>query len=148
MVVAIASPVAEAIPGMATRMPSAPENKLRTTDFPPMEAINTKAMSTRVKNSNGPNFAEASAIGSDKVTRKTQEMSPPINDAPIPRPRARPGSPPLAMGKPSRVVMIEAGVPGMRSKVAVIMPPLTEPTYMPTNRVMAWVGSMAKVAGG
>jgi len=53
----------------------------------------------------------------------------------------------LAIGKPSRVVMIEAGVPGMRSRVAVINPPLTEPTYMATNKAKAVCGSMPKVNG-
>ena len=33
--------------------------------------------------------------------------------------------------------MIAAGVPGMRSSVAEISPPLIEPTYMATSRIRA-----------
>ena len=43
--------------------------------------------------------------------------------------------------------MIEAGVPGMRSRVAVIRPPLTEPTYIATRSVNADCASMPKVSG-
>ena len=43
--------------------------------------------------------------------------------------------------------MMDAGVPGIRSKVAVINPPLTEPTYMETNSTKALFPSMEKVNG-
>lgn len=43
--------------------------------------------------------------------------------------------------------MMDAGVPGIRNKVAVINPPLTEPTYIETNRTKALLPSMEKVNG-
>ena len=43
--------------------------------------------------------------------------------------------------------MMEAGVPGILSKVAVIMPPLTEPTYMEIKRTSAEPLSIEKVSG-
>ena len=36
-------------------------------------------------------------------------------------------SPRSAMGKPSKVVAIDAGVPGMRNKIAGIAPPYIDP---------------------
>ena len=52
-----------------------------------------------------------------------------------------------ASGYPSSVVMIEAGVPGMRSSVAVTNPPLTLPTYIDTNRTNACSPLIEKVNG-
>jgi hypothetical protein len=45
------------------------------------------------------------------------------------------------------VVIIDAGVPGMRNKVAVINPPLIAPTYMLMSRMKALMGSMLNVKG-
>ena len=41
-----------------------------------------------------------------------------------------------------RVVITEAGVPGIRSSVAVIKPPLIEPTYIEPSKTIASVGNM------
>lgn len=60
--------------------------------------------------------------------RKTPPSSPPKNDAQIPSHSARPGSPLRAMGKPSKVVVSDEGVPGMPSSVAVTSPPAEPPT--------------------
>ena len=43
--------------------------------------------------------------------------------------------------------MIDAGVPGILSKVAVINPPLTAPTYMLIRRMNAFIGSIPNVNG-
>ena len=43
--------------------------------------------------------------------------------------------------------MIDAGVPGMRRRVAVIKPPLTEPTYIATRKASALCPSIPKVSG-
>ena len=51
------------------------------------------------------------------------------------------------MGYPSSVVITAAGVPGIRSNVALINPPLTAPTYMPINSTSADTGSISKVKG-
>ena len=43
--------------------------------------------------------------------------------------------------------MTEAGVPGIRSNVAVINPPLIEPTYILTSRIIAFPASIEYVSG-
>ena len=43
--------------------------------------------------------------------------------------------------------MIDAGVPGIRKSVALISPPLTEPTYIDTSRIIASIPSMENVQG-
>ena len=60
---------------------------------------------------------------------------------------ARPGSPFLAIGKPSNIVASEDGVPGMPSSVAVIKPPAEPPTYMPTIADSPCNGSSPNVNG-
>ena len=60
--------------------------------------------------------------------RKTPPSSPPKNDDQMPIHSARPGSPFLAIGKPSKVVATADGVPGMPSRHAVMRPPAEPPT--------------------
>ena len=49
-------------------------------------------------------------------------------DAHTPSQMARPGSPLRAIGKPSNVVAIEEGEPGMPSRQQVMRPPVDPPT--------------------
>ena len=51
-------------------------------------------------------------------------------------------SPCFDIGYPSKVVMMEDGVPGMRKRVAEIRPPDTDPTYIATSRTSASVLSI------
>ena len=46
----------------------------------------------------------------------------------MPSHTALPGSPPRAIGNPSKVVAMAEGVPGMPSRQAVISPPADPPT--------------------
>ena len=55
-------------------------------------------------------------------------MMPPLKDDHTPIPRARPGSPLLAMGKPSKVVATDDGVPGIPVIIPAINPPDNPPT--------------------
>ena len=86
-------------------------------------------------------------MGPERVIKNTHEIHPPTKDAVIPKPSALPGFPACAIGYPSKVVMIEAGVPGILSNVAVIKPPLMAPTYMLISRMNALIGSMLNVSG-
>ena len=52
-----------------------------------------------------------------------QDMIPPQNEAMVDTPMALPPSPFFAIGLPSRVVMMAAGVPGMFSRMALMEPP-------------------------
>jgi len=63
-----------------------------------MEAMRTRASNTKAKKSKGPSLVEYRAIGPERVMRKSQEMHPPTKDAVMPKPRALPGLPALAMG--------------------------------------------------
>jgi hypothetical protein len=111
-------------------------------------AISINAINVKEKKSNGPKRVDQLAIGSASNTRKMLEMTPPTNEADTPNPNARPGWPPTAMGYPSKVVIMDAGVPGIRNKVAEINPPLIDPTYMETNNTIASAGfCMEKVNG-
>jgi len=74
-------------------------------------------------------------MAGDSVTSATHEIAPPISEAEIPSPSARPGRPPRAMGKPSSVVTTAEGSPGMRISVAVISPPEIPPTYIDVIRI-------------
>ena len=56
------------------------------------------------------------------------QRSPPKKEAQMPSQTARPGSPLRLMGKPSKVVEIEDGLPGMPIRVAVMRPPDSPPT--------------------
>jgi hypothetical protein len=80
--------------------------------------------------------------GSVIVASATQAKSAPKVDAPIPRPSARPAMPAFAIGWPSKVVITFAGVPGMRSSVAEMRPPVIDPVYIDTRRFMASIGVM------
>ena len=60
----------------------------------------------------------------------------------MPTPRALPASPFWARGKPSNVVAMEAGVPGMPSRMAVTRPPEMPPIYTPISMAMAIRASM------
>jgi hypothetical protein len=60
--------------------------------------------------------------------RKTPPISPPQNEAHTPSQTARPGWPFWAIGKPSKVVAMAEGVPGMPMRQAVMRPPAEPPT--------------------
>ena len=62
------------------------------------------------------------ASGPVTNTRNSAPSSPPQTDAHTPSQMARPGSPLRAIGKPSNVVAIADGVPGMPSRQPVIEP--------------------------
>ena len=83
---------------MATSMPSRPEMMPRSSEPSLTEAMRTIAISTRLKISNGPNFVASSDSGRDRATRKIQARQPPKKEALIPKPSARAGWPPRAMG--------------------------------------------------
>ncbi len=80
------------------------------------------------KNSQGPNSSANAASGPVATMRNTPPIRPPKNDAQMPSHIARPGSPFFAIGKPSKVVAIAEGVPGMPSSTAVTRPPAEPPT--------------------
>ena len=143
----LSSPDAGCMPGMATSTPRLPASKPRAGVESPMPASMARARITNEKSSKGPSLVERSAMGSDSCHNASQEISPPNREAPTPSPSARPGCPDVAIGNPSRVVMIAAGVPGMRRRVALISPPLTAPTYIATSRTSPLTGSIEKVKG-
>jgi len=101
-------------------------------DFPERLAMMVKPKVTREKNSQGPNFRAISAKGGVKNINTKALMSPPKNEAQMPRHRAVPGSPRLAMGWPSKTVATEDGVPGIPRRIPEIWPPASPPTSTPS----------------
>ena len=75
------------------------------------------------KNSAGPNKSANSASGGANHTKTAMPKSPPKTDAKHAMERALPPSPFLAMGKPSNVVVMDCGVPGVLTRIAAKEPP-------------------------
>jgi len=82
-----------------------------------------------------------------KVTRKIMPTNPPIRDAVAEMPMALPDSPRRVIGYPSKPVTMAPGVPGMLTNMAVIEPEYTDPTYIPTRKIIAEYGFIPKVSG-
>ena len=76
------------------------------------------------KYSQGPSFTANIASGGAATISTSVEITVPKNEAQIPSDRARPGSPLRAIGKASKVVATEDGVPGMPNSAAEISPPV------------------------
>ena len=79
------------------------------------------------KYSAGPKNSVTRASKGPMVIRAMALAMPPMADDQHATFSALDASPLSAMGKPSKVVAIEAGVPGMRSKIAGIAPPYIDP---------------------
>ena len=97
-------------------------------DFPASEAMIVNDMIVIEQYSNGPKWMAIRASGCARKTRKTALANPPKTEKNTPAPRALPASPFSAIGPPSKTVVIEDGVPGILSKIALIMPPEIPPT--------------------
>ena len=80
------------------------------------------------KYSHGPNSSAIAASSPVAPIRNTPASSPPKKEDQMPSQTARPGWPFCAIGKPSKVVVIADGVPGMPISAAVIAPPAEPPT--------------------
>ena len=79
--------------------------------------------------SQGPNLSPKRAIGTARRMQSAAPISPPKKEAHTPRLRALPGCPFLVMGKPSKTVHTEEGVPGIPSSIPDTSPPEYPPTY-------------------
>ena len=82
-----------------------------------------------------------------RVTRRTALIMPPENDDHTPMPSASPGWPLRAMGKPSKVVATEEGVPGMPVRMPAMSPPERPPTRTLTMVASPCGAGMPKVNG-
>ena len=93
------------------------------TDLPVREAISVSAKKVTEKYSHGPNFKVSLASTGDAKIITATPISVPTSDANTEIPSAFPASPLRAIGDPSKVVAIEAGVPGILRRIAEIKPP-------------------------
>ncbi len=75
------------------------------------------------------------------------DTPPPKNEKTIPRPRAFPACPFSAIGWPSKVVAIDAAVPGIFIKIADIRPPENPPIYTPISNASPSDITILKVIG-
>ena len=93
--------------------------------------------------SKGPNFRATEARKGLMTTSSTTPMMVPRKENTTPVPRALAACPFSAMGRPSKQVATEEGVPGMFSRMAEIRPPEMPPMYRATSMEMPWVDCMA-----
>ena len=99
------------------------------------------------KYSGGPNFKENSANGSADVASTKFAMTLPTKEAKAAVTRACWAIPFWARGKPSNVVAIAAGVPGVFIKIAGMASAYIAPTYIPASIIKPAAGSIPKVNG-
>ena len=116
------------VPTTVMRRPMAVESRPLTSEASVRPATIAIASTNSEKYSHGPNSSAIAASGPVRNTRHSAPSSPPHTEAHTPSQMARPGSPLRAMGKPSKVVAIEAGEPGMPSRQQVMRPPVEPPT--------------------
>ena len=116
------------VPITVMRRPMAVESRPLTSEASVSPATIAIASTNSEKYSHGPNSSAIAASGPVTKTRHSAPSSPPQKDAHTPSQIARPGSPLRAMGKPSKVVAIDDGEPGMPSRQQVMRPPVEPPT--------------------
>ena len=116
------------LPITVIRRPSPVEISPLTIEPSTRPATIAMARTNSEKNSHGPNSRAIAASGPVTKIRNAPPRRPPKNDAQTPSQTARPGSPARAIGKPSKVVAIADGVPGMPMRHAVTSPPAEPPT--------------------
>ncbi len=115
-------------PMTVTMRPIAPERNPLRSDFSVRPATIASAKTKSEKYSHGPNWSANFASGIVPPIRKMAPRRPPIAEAQVPSQSARPGCPLRVMGKPSKVVAIAEGVPGIPRRHAVTSPPAQPPT--------------------
>ena len=81
-------------------------------------AIRVRPNMASQKYSTGPKARATLASGGARASRKAAPTNPPVTEARQARVTARSPSPRLAMGKPSKVVAMAEGVPGVFSRMA------------------------------
>ena len=142
-----AMPAASSSPTVRTRRPKAPAIRPLTKCLPARLAVMVSANITNMKKSQGWNSRPTRANCGARVIKQMAEKMPPKKDDHTPKPNARPGLPPRAMGKPSNVVATEDGVPGMPVRIPAINPPDSPPTMTLTMVATPCSGGMEKVNG-
>ena len=134
-------------PTMVMTRPIAPESSPLISDASVSPATMDSANTNSEKYSQGPNSSAIAASGPVAPIRNTPASKPPRKDDQMPSQTARPGWPFWVIGKPSKVVVIADGVPGMPISAAVIAPPAEPPTYTPVIVARPCSGSSPKVKG-
>ena len=134
-------------PTVVMARPIAPESNPLTRDPSVSPATMDSANTNSEKYSQGPNSSAIAARGPVAPIRNRPANRPPKQDDHMPSQTARPGWPFWTMGKPSKVVVIAEGVPGMPINAAVIAPPAEPPTYTPVMVARPCSGSSPNVKG-
>ena len=115
-------------PTIVITRPSAPDRSPLTREPSVSPTTIDSANMNSEKYSHGPNWSAIAASSPVAPIRNTPPSSPPKKDDHRPSQTARPGCPFCAIGKPSNVVVIADGVPGMPISAAVMAPPAEPPT--------------------
>ena len=129
-------------PTMAMMRPMMADMKPLTRSLAHRDTTTQRPMTPMAKYSHAPNTSAILASRGAMTTRQTPEKMPPMAEENTPMSSASPARPCFAMGEPSKVVAMEAGVPGIFSRIAEIKPPEMEPTYTATSSVMPFTSDM------
>ena len=109
--------------------------------------ISVKEKIVMEKYSKGPNLIAILARGGEISIKAKRLIMVPRKEKTIPIPRAFPACPFAAIGCPSRQVAMEAGVPGIFSKIAEIRPPEIPPIYNAIRTEIPCVAAILYVTG-
>ena len=118
-----------------------------TISLPASEMTSDREKMDRAQYSNAPNLMATAARYGAMMIRAIRPKMVPRNEKKMPVPSALAPSPLRAMGAPSKAVTIEAGVPGMFSRIEETRPPEIPPMYRAISRAMARLSLIAKVMG-
>ena len=130
-----------AIPTVETAKPSTPANTPLAIEPEDSVAISVSEKTAMAKYSCGPKDSATCASHGAMNISAAIEIMVPMNEKTMPAPRALPPSPFSIIGPPSKVVAIEAGVPGILSRIAEIRPPEVAPTNNAISSAMPVPGS-------
>ena len=115
--------------------------------LPASEMTSDREKMDRAQYSNAPNLMATAARYGAMMIRAIRPKMVPRNEKKMPVPSALAPSPLRAMGAPSKAVTIEAGVPGMFSRIEETRPPEMPPMYSAISKAMARLSLIAKVMG-
>src|SRR5665648_53333 len=134
--------------------PTIPANKPNVHEIKPfkVDELMTLAMvlnpkTETAKYSCGPNLSANRLSKGAVVLRKIKPIVPPIKEEIRAVPIAFAANPFLAKGRPSNVVAIEEGVPGIPNSIAEYKPPEIAPTYIAHKIANARLPTIVKVRG-
>ena len=143
----LSTPVVRWIPIVPINTPTKPEIRFLRDDFPLIDASIDRANTASPKYSAGPNSKASFANNGAAKIKIIKLKIPPKTLDTAASPSARPGSPFLAIGYPSKAVATAGGAPGAFINIAVMDPPKVPAQYKAAIIEIAATGSREIVKG-